>query len=149
MQVILLEKINRLGDLGDLVTVKPGFGRNFLIPQGRAVAATKDNVQRFEERRAELEKAAAEKLAAAEKRAEALNELELEIAVRAGDEGKLFGSVGSRDIVDAIAAKGVEVEKSEVRLPNGVIRQAGEYDIEVQVHSDVVASVKVSVVPDA
>lgn len=149
MQVILLEKINRLGDLGDMVNVKAGFGRNFLIPQGRAVSATKENVARFEERRAELEKAAAEKLAAAEQRATALNDLELEIAVRAGDEGKLFGSVGNRDIVDAISAKGIEVEKSEIRLPNGVIRHAGEYEVDVQVHSDVVATVKVTVVPEA
>lgn len=149
MQVILLEKVNRLGELGDMVDVKAGYGRNFLIPQGRAVPATKDNVVRFEERRAELEKLAGEKLAAAEKRAEALRAVQLEIAVRAGDEGKLFGSVGARDIVDAIVAKGVEVEKSEVRMPHGAIRQAGEFQIDVQVHSDIVVPVSLEVVPEA
>lgn len=149
MQVILLEKVNRLGELGELVDVKAGYGRNFLIPQGRAVPATKENVVRFEERRAELEKLAGEKLAAAEKRADALRAVELEIAVRAGDEGKLFGSVGARDIVDAIIAKGVTVEKSEVRMPHGAIRQAGEFDIDVQVHSDIVVQVKLAVVPEA
>lgn len=149
MQVILLEKVNRLGELGELVDVKAGYGRNFLIPQGRAVPATKENVVRFEERRAELEKLAGEKLAAAEKRADALRAVELEIAVRAGDEGKLFGSVGARDIVDAIIAKGVTVEKSEVRMPHGAIRQAGEFEIDVQVHSDIVVQVKLAVVPEA
>lgn len=149
MEVILLEKVNRLGELGDKVDVKAGYGRNFLIPQGRAVPATKGNLERFEERRAELEKLASERLAAAEKRAEALREIELEIAVRSGDEGKLFGSVGARDIVDAIVAKGVEVEKSEVRLPHGALRQTGEFPIDVQVHSDIVVQVTLTVVPEA
>ena len=145
MEVILLEKVGKLGGLGDKVNVKAGYGRNYLVPYGKAVPATKANVESFEARRAELEKAAAEKLAAAEARAEKLNELELSIVAKAGDEGKLFGSIGTRDIADAIVAAGAEADKTEVRLPEGVIRSTGEFEIDVQLHSDVTATVKLSV----
>lgn len=148
MEVILLEKVGKLGGLGDQVSVKSGYGRNFLLPFGKAVAATKENIAAFEARRAELEEAAAEKIAAAQARAEKLNELEVTIAANAGDEGKLFGSIGTRDIAAAITAAGQEVSKSEVRLPNGVLRETGEFDIDVQLHSEVIATVKLSVVPE-
>lgn len=149
MEVILLEKNRNLGELGDKVNVRAGYGRNFLIPQGKAVPATADNIKYFEERRAELEKAAAEKLAAAQARADKLTELAaVTVSAKAGDEGKLFGSVGTRDIADAITAAGVEVAKSEVLMPTGVIRVAGDYEIDLQVHSDVTAVIKVSVVPE-
>lgn len=148
MQVILLEKVGRLGNLGDQVNVKSGYGRNFLIPFGKAVAATKNNVAEFEQRRAELEAAAAERRAAAEARAAKLADLVVTIAANAGDEGKLFGSIGTRDIADAISAAGVAVEKSEVRLPNGVIREIGEFDVHVQLHSDVMQSIKLQVVAE-
>mgnify|MGYP000102849299 FL=1 len=148
MEVILLEKIGKLGGLGDKVNVKSGFGRNYLLPQGKAVAATEDNVAKFEERRAELEKAAADKLATAQARAEELNELELSVVAKAGDEGKLFGSIGTRDIADAITAAGVEVAKSEVRLPEGALRTTGEFEINVQLHSEVFAAVTLQVVAE-
>ena len=147
MEVILLEKIENLGGLGDKVKVRSGYARNFLIPQGKAKYATAANVAEFEARRAELEKAAAEALAAAEARKEKVDGLELTITAAAGGEGKLFGSVGTQDIADAIqAAAGVEVEKREVRMPEGAIRQAGEYEFEVHLHSDVDAKIKVTVV---
>jgi large subunit ribosomal protein L9 len=149
MQVILLEKVGKLGDLGDKVSVKAGFGRNFLIPFGKAVPATASNVADFETRRAELEKAAGEKKAAAEARAAKLAELEISYEANAGDEGKLFGSIGTRDIADLITKAGVEVSKSEVRLPEGVIREVGEYEIDIQLHSEVTQAVKLSVVPEA
>ncbi len=145
MEVILLEKIGKLGSLGDKVNVKSGFGRNYLIPTGKAVSATEANIARFEERRAELESAAAEKLTSAEARAASLNELVLTIAANAGDEGKLFGSIGSKDIADAITAAGIEVEKSEVRLPNGVIRAVGQFEIDVQLHPEVTATISLNV----
>ncbi|MFT3931925.1 MAG: 50S ribosomal protein L9 [Spongiibacteraceae bacterium] len=148
MQVILLEKVGRLGNLGDQVNVKPGYGRNFLIPFGKAVAATKANIAEFEQRRAELEAAAAERRGAAEARAAKLVELVVTIAANAGDEGKLFGSIGTRDIADAITAAGVAVEKSEVRLPNGVIRETGEFQVDVQLHSDVMQAVTLRVVAE-
>lgn len=146
MDIILLEKVGGLGNLGDKVRVKGGFGRNFLIPYGKAVSATADNVARFEAKRAELEKGAMERLAAAQARAEKLSGLKVTIAANAGDEGKLFGSIGTRDVADAITATGNEVGKSEVRMPNGVIRAIGDYQIDVQLHSDVTATVTVSVV---
>jgi large subunit ribosomal protein L9 len=149
MNVILLERVQNLGDLGDQVNVKAGYGRNFLIPQGKAVSASKENVARFEERRAELEKAAAEKLAAAEARKTALEALEITIAQQAGDEGKLFGSVGTHDIAEAITAAGTEVSRAEVRLPEGSLRQVGDYEIDIDLHSDVTAAVKLSVVAEA
>lgn len=148
MNVILLEKVQNLGDLGEQVNVKAGFGRNFLIPQGKAVSATKDNVAKFEERRAELEKTAAEKLAAAETRKVTLDALEITIAQQAGDEGKLFGSIGTLDIANAITAAGSDVSKAEVRLSEGALRHIGDYEVNVELHSDVVAVVKLSVVPE-
>jgi large subunit ribosomal protein L9 len=150
MEVILLENISNLGGLGDRVDVKAGFGRNFLIPQGKAVPATEANVAQFETRRSELEAAAAELLAAAESRAAAINELQLvTIEANAGEEGKLFGSIGTRDIAEAITAAGCDVDKAEVRLPEGALRDIGEYEVAVQVHGDVTASVAIAVVPEA
>jgi large subunit ribosomal protein L9 len=146
MDIILLEKVGGLGNLGDKVRVKGGFGRNFLIPYGKAVSATTGNVARFEAKRAELEKGAMERLAAAQARADKLSGLKVIIAANAGDEGKLFGSIGTRDVADAITATGNEVGKSEVRMPNGVIRAIGDFEIDVQLHSDVTATVTVSVV---
>ena len=146
MEVILLEKVANLGDLGDKVNVKSGYGRNFLLPQRKATAATAANVAAFEARRAELEKAAAEKRAEAEVRAAQLSELEVTITANTGEEGKLFGSIGTHDIADALTSSGVEVNRSEVRLPNGTIRQTGEYDVTVHLHTDVEATVKLIVV---
>lgn len=146
MEVILLEKIGKLGNLGDKVSVKSGFGRNYLVPQGKAVPATATNVAKFEERRAELEAAAAEKLAVAIARAEALNELQVTITSKCGDEGKLFGSIGTRDIADAITAAGANVDKSEVRLPEGALRAIGEFGIDIQLHAEVTATVNVAVI---
>ena len=147
MQVILLDKIAKLGGLGDQVAVKAGYARNYLIPQGKAVMATKANIETFDARRAELEAKLAAGKAAAEERAAKLGELAaVVIASKAGDEGKLFGSIGTHDIADALTASGVEVAKAEVRLPNGTIRQIGEYDVAVHLHTDVEATVKVIVV---
>ena len=137
MQVILLEKMGRLGNLGDKVNVKAGFGRNFLIPFGKAVPATGKNIEAFEIRRAELEKAAAEKKAAAEARAASLADLVVTISANAGDEGKLFGSIGTRDIAEAISAAGKPVVKAEVSLPNGLIREIGTYQIDILLHAEV------------
>jgi len=148
MEVILLEKIANLGALGDRVTVKAGFGRNYLIPQAKAVAATADNVEAFESRRAELEKEAAQILSAAEARATAVAALELTISANAGEEGKLFGSVGARDIAQAAADAGVELDRSEIRLPDGPVREVGEYAIEVGLHPEVETSLKVIVVSE-
>ncbi|EGQ7645413.1 50S ribosomal protein L9 [Vibrio cholerae] len=149
MQVILLDKIGNLGSLGDTVNVKSGYARNFLIPQGKAVMATKANVAMFESRRAELEAKVAEQLAAAQTRADQVNALEaVVIASKAGDEGKLFGSIGTRDIADAITAAGVKVSKSEVRLPEGALRNVGAYEVSVQLHSELFATAKVQVVAE-
>ena len=150
MEIILLDKIANLGGLGDTVTVKSGFARNFLFPQGKAVPATKANVEKFEPRRAELEAKIAEQLAAAQARADKVAELgEVTIAAPAGDEGKLFGSVGTQDIADAITAAGVEVAKAEVKLPTGTLRETGEDDIDLQLHSDVMATAKVVIIAQA
>lgn len=149
MEVILLETIANLGDLGDKVNVKSGYGRNFLIPQKKAVPATKANLEEFEARRAELERIANEKLSEAQGRAEKINELSITVAVKAGDEGKLFGSITVRDIAHACEAKGVVVENSEVRLPEGPIRELGDYEVDVQLHPEVSAVLKLSVVPEA
>jgi len=147
MQVILLDKIANLGTLGDQVNVKAGYARNFLIPQGKAVMATKTNVEMFAARRAELEAKVAAELEAAHARAEKINALEaVVIEAKSGDEGKLFGSIGTRDISNAVTAAGVEIVKSEVRLPEGVIRNLGEFDISIQLHSDVFATIKLNVV---
>ncbi|CAI8155290.1 MAG: 50S ribosomal protein L9 [Pseudidiomarina mangrovi] len=147
MQIILLDKVANLGSLGDQVEVKSGYARNFLFPQGKAVPATAANVSKFEERRAELEAKLAADLAAAQQRAEQVNALEaVVITSKAGDEGKLFGSIGTRDIADAVTAAGVAVKKSEVLLPNGTLREVGEYSVELHLHSDVFATVTVQVV---
>lgn len=149
MDLILLEKVANLGSLGDQVKVRPGYGRNFLIPNGKAVMATPDNKAKFEARRQELEKAAAEAVAAAQVRADKLNGLTVQIACKAGDGGRLFGSIGTTDIAAAVtAAAGLEVNKNEVRMPDGVIRLLGEFEYDLQLHADVVATVKVSVVSE-
>ncbi|EIK44512.1 50S ribosomal subunit protein L9 [Cellvibrio sp. BR] len=148
MEVILLDKVGRLGAIGDKVTVKSGYGRNFLLPQGKAIAATAKNIADFEARRAGLEAAAAAKIAEATARAEKLAALQVTIAANAGDEGRLFGSIGTRDIADAITAAGVEVAKSEIRLPQGVLREIGQYEIDVQLHAEVIQAVKLAVVPE-
>lgn len=148
MDVILLDKIGKLGGLGDQVTVKPGYGRNYLVPYGLAVPATKENIQAFQAQRAELEAQAAERKAVAEARAEQLNDIELSLVSKAGDEGKLFGSIGPRDLAEAISSAGIEVAKSEVRMPQGPIRQTGEYDIDLHLHAEVAATVRVVVVAE-
>ena len=148
MEVILLEKVANLGALGSKVNVKAGYGRNFLIPQGKAVPATAANLEAFEARRAELERQEAEILAAAQARAEQLATLAVVIAAKSGDEGKLFGSVGTRDIADAITTAGIAVVKTEVRLPNGALRNTGEYKIALHLHSDVMAEVALTVVAE-
>ncbi|HEX4914177.1 MAG TPA: 50S ribosomal protein L9 [Vicinamibacterales bacterium] len=148
MQVILLERIANLGNLGEVVNVKSGFGRNFLIPQGKAKPATKENIAEVEKRRAELEAQFAAQLAAAQARAEKLNGVVVTLAAKAGEGGKLFGSIGTRDIAEAATAAGLELSKSEVLLPNGALRNTGEYDIAVRVHSDVEATIKLAVVPE-
>ncbi len=138
MDVILTEKVGKLGNIGDQVSVKAGFGRNYLIPQGKAIFATPENIAQFEQRRAELEKAAAERQAEAQSRAAKIEELgSIQISANAGEGGKLFGSVATRDIAEAITAAGVEVNKSEVRLPEGAIRETGEYEVNIQLHGDI------------
>lgn len=145
MEVILLEKIENLGVMGDKVNVKPGYGRNFLIPKGKAAPATEANLAAFEARRAELEKAAAESLAAAEARRDRLADMHITISAKAGDEGKLFGSIGTTDIADAITASGAQVERHEVRLPTGAFRQVGDYDVELHLHADVNTTIKLTI----
>ncbi|ORU91824.1 MAG: 50S ribosomal protein L9 [Cycloclasticus sp. symbiont of Poecilosclerida sp. N] len=142
MNIILLEKVANLGNLGDKVSVKPGFGRNFLIPSGKAVLATPDRIAEFETRRADLEKAEAERLTQAQTRAEAIGKLSLTITHQAGEEGKLFGSVGLLDIIKATAEAGVEIEKQEIKLPEGSLRQVGEFEVAIHLHTDVVATLK-------
>jgi large subunit ribosomal protein L9 len=146
MNVILLDNVENLGSVGDVVTVKPGYARNFLIPQGKAALATRENMQEIEARRAELEKAAAEELAAARGRKKAIDGMELVIAANVGSEGKLFGSVGPIDIADAFEKVQVEVERSEIRMPEGPIQEVGEYEIGVHLHPEVDAEIKVRVV---
>ncbi len=136
MEIILLEKVVNLGNLGDKVTVSPGYGRNFLIPKGKAVRATPEKLAEFEQRRAELEKKAAAELAAAQARAESLARLNVTITQKAGDEGRLYGSVGAKDIADAVTSAGVELHKHEVRLPAGPIRNVGDYEIKLHLHAD-------------
>lgn len=153
MRVILQKEVTNLGKVGDQVTVRSGYGRNFLLPQGIAMIATQKNIADFELRRAELEKAAAELLAQAQARAAKLEDLEVVIRSQAGDEGKLFGSIGPRDIADAITAaggkKGVEIIKKEVVMPEGPIRQIGEYQINLKLHAEVTVAVKVKVVSES
>ncbi|MFW1753896.1 50S ribosomal protein L9 [Acinetobacter wanghuae] len=148
MDIILLQRIKNLGKLGDKVSVKAGYGRNYLIPQGQAVAATEANTAAFEARRAELEKAEADVLAAAQARADQLNEVNIVITAKSGDEGKLFGSIGTRDIADALTNAGLTVDRAEVRLPNGALRNTGEFNIAIQLHHDVVAEVLVTIVAE-
>ncbi len=145
MEVILLDRIRNLGDLGDKVNVKPGYGRNFLIPKGKAVAATAENLKQFEARRAELEKKAEDALTQAKQRAEGLAEKTITMAVRASEEGKLYGSVAPHDIAEAFVKDGIEIHKSEVIMPMGPIRETGEYDIDINLHSDVTVTVSVLV----
>ena len=148
MEVILLEKIDRLGGLGDLVNVKSGYARNFLLPKGVAKLATPENVAEIEARRAELEAQAAETLKAAEARRDQLNELNISITAKSATEGKLFGSIGNSDIADAVTAAGVELAKREVRLPDGPIRVAGDFEIILHLHTDVDATLKLTIVGD-
>ncbi len=148
VNVILLDRLANLGDLGDEVAVKSGFARNFLIPQGKAVRATAANREVFEARRAELERVASERRGEAETRAKGLADASVTIVAKAGDEGKLYGSVGTQDIADALNAGGYNVDRSEVRMPEGVLRQIGEYQIDIQLHSDVRVTVPVAVVPE-
>jgi large subunit ribosomal protein L9 len=146
MEVILIEKVDRLGGLGDLVNVRSGFARNYLLPTGKAKVATAENIAEIEARRAEFEKAEAEALAAAEARRDQLSGLDISITAKSGTEGKLFGSIGNTDIADAVTAAGVEIAKREVRLPEGPIRLAGEYEITLHLHTDVDAVVKVTII---
>ena len=146
MNVILLENVENLGNIGDLVKVKPGYGRNFLLPQGKAALATPENMKEIEARRAELEKAAAEELAAARTRAGAIEGMELVIPANAGPEGKLFGSVGPIDIADAFEKVQVEVERSEIRMPEGPIQELGEFSVGVHLHPEVNVEVSVRIV---
>jgi large subunit ribosomal protein L9 len=146
MEVILLEKVGRVGNVGDKINVKSGYARNFLFPFAKAIPATKENLADFEARRAELLKAAAAKLSAAQARADKLNGMTIRIEANAGDEGKLFGSVGTRDIADAVTAAGQAVEKAEVLLPNGALRETGEFDITLSLGSEVTAAIKLTIV---
>jgi large subunit ribosomal protein L9 len=147
VDVILLKKVGGLGELGDKVAVRPGYGRNYLIPQGLAVSATRENLEAFEARRADLERAEADALAAAVSRQQRLEDLTVTIARKAGEEGRLFGSVGTADIAAAVTDAGVEVAKSEVRLPSGPLRAVGEYEVELHLHSDIDATVRIDIVP--
>jgi len=146
MEVILLEKLGRSGSVGDKVNVKAGYARNFLFPYAKAIPATKENLANFEARKVELLKAAAEKLSVAQGRADKLNGMVITISANAGDEGKLFGSVGTRDIAEAITAAGQQVGKSEVLLPDGALRELGEFSINLALGSEVTASVKLTIV---
>lgn len=148
MEIILLKKVGHLGELGEKVSVRAGYGRNYLIPSGLAVPATKANMKAFEERRAELEKDAAETLAGAESRRQQLEGLTVTVARKAGDEGKLFGSVGTQDIAAAVQEMGAKLEKQEVRLPEGPFRAAGEYEVSLHLHADVDATIKLEVIPE-
>ncbi len=146
MNVILLESVENLGGIGDLVKVKPGYGRNYLLPQGKAALATPENMKAIEARRAELEKAAAEELAKARERAKSFDGVEVVVKANAGSEGKLFGSVGPVDITEALAEIQVEVERSEIRMPEGPIGEIGEYQVGIHLHSEVNAEITVRVV---
>jgi large subunit ribosomal protein L9 len=148
MDVILLQKVANLGNIGDRVKVRSGFGRNFLLPQGKATLATPDNVARFEARRAELERAAHEHLSSAEERATALKDFKLNIQAKAGTEGKLFGSIGTADIAEASTRAGLKVERSEVRLPNGPLRVVGEHVVSVHLHADIDVPLHVTIVAE-
>lgn len=148
MNVILLDSIENLGAIGDLVTVKAGYGRNYLLPTGKAALATKDNIAEFESRRGDLEKASAEEVAAAKARAELVQGMELIIPANVGSEGKLFGSVGPIDIAEAFAKVGVEAARSEIRMPDGPIHEVGDFTIGLHLHSEVNVDITVKVVAD-
>jgi len=148
MEVILLEKIHKLGNLGDQVRVKSGYGRNYLIPSGKAVSATPENVKKFEARRAELEQAQAETLEKARARAEEINKVSITLARKAGAEGKLFGSVGTVDIAEAVTQTGVKLAKHEIRLPHGPFRVLGEHEVAIHLHADVDAKIRINIVAE-
>ncbi len=145
MQVILMEKVANLGNLGDVVKVKDGFARNFLIPQGKAKRATQENLKAFEARRAELEKAQAEQLGKAQAQAGKLEGLTVQITQKAGPDGRLFGSVTNYDIVEALKKEGHDVERSQIRMPQGPLKQVGDYPLQIALHTDVTATIKVAV----
>lgn len=147
MEVILLEKVRNLGNLGDKVNVKSGYGRNFLIPQNKAVFATAKSIELFEKRRAELEKKAQQSLASAEQRASKLNDITLVVSAMASDEGKLYGSVGVNEIKDALVAKEIEISKREIVMPEGPLHSIGNFVVEIHVHSDVIANLQVEIIP--
>jgi large subunit ribosomal protein L9 len=148
MEVILLQKVANLGNVGDRVKVRSGYGRNFLLPQGKATLATPENIERFEARRAELERQAREHLQSAEERAAALKDFKLTIQAKAGTEGKLFGSIGTSDIAEAVTRTGFRLERSEVRLPNGPLRILGEHVINLHLHADIDVQVQVTIVAE-
>ena len=148
MQVILLEKVANLGGLGDVVKVREGYARNFLIPQGKAKRATRDNLAEFEQRRTELERAQAEQLTAAQDKAARLEGLALQIAQKAGVDGKLFGSVTNADVAEALKAQGFDVPKAAIRMPQGPLKNVGEHQLKIALHTDVVVGVNVNVVPE-
>ena len=149
MQIILLEKLPNLGELGDVVKVRQGYARNYLIPHGKAKRATAANLAEFEKRRAELEKAQAEALAAARERATAIDGLTVQITQKAGVDGKLFGSVTNSDISDAIKAQGFDVPKAQIRMPEGPLKQVGEHELKVALHADVIATIKIAVLGES
>ena len=146
MQIILLEKVQNLGGLGDVVKVKAGYARNFLTPQGKAKRATQSNLAEFESRRAELERAHAEKLAAAQELAAKLEGVTVKVARKAGMDGRLFGSVGNADVAEGLVAQGFDIDRAAVRMPDGPLKQVGEVQLEVALHSDVLATITVAVV---
>ncbi|WP_163598615.1 50S ribosomal protein L9 [Moraxella catarrhalis] len=148
MQVILLQRVVNLGKLGETVDVKAGYGRNYLIPQGKALPATEANLAKFEARRAELEALEAEELSAANARTEALADVNVIMRAKSGDEGKLFGSIGARDIADALTKSGLEVDRSEVKMPEGAFRQIGEYKVTIQLHHDISTDILVTILSE-
>ena len=145
MQVILMESMTKLGGLGDIVKVKDGYARNYLIPQGKAARATETNKKVFEERRAELERIQGQKLVAAQEKAARLEGLSIQLVRKAGVDGRLFGSVGNADVAEALAAQGIEIEKAAIRLPTGPLKQVGESQIEIALHSDLMVTIAVSI----
>ncbi|ALF60517.1 50S ribosomal protein L9 [Psychrobacter urativorans] len=148
MQIILLQRIVNLGKLGETVDVKPGYGRNFLIPLGKALPATAANIEKFEARRAELEAEEKKELDAAQERADALTDVNVIMRAKSGDEGKLFGSIGTRDIAEALTNSGLEVDRAEIKLPEGALRQVGEYNVDIQLHHDVTATILVTILSE-
>jgi len=148
MDVILLQKVANLGNIGDRVKVRSGYGRNFLLPKGRATLATADNVARFEARREELEKLAREQLSSAEERATALKDYKLTITAKAGTEGKLFGSIGTSDVAEALTKAGFKIERSEVRMPNGPLRMVGDHSVGLHLHADIDVPLAVLIVAE-